>query len=154
MAPINLTQDTSTIYLQLDALSTFWQFDQMTLDRLENFIYKNFKYPKGGGWDLNSLRADILWQNDLLDTPLSTQILPQELANQQNIDLKKANAVQLISKEILQRYKPIINGAADQLIIQEISQVIYAMEAVRLGIFKPTISDTALPSAITTLLNE
>ncbi|MFK7979955.1 MAG: hypothetical protein AB8G86_08240, partial [Saprospiraceae bacterium] len=110
--------------------------------------------PKGGGWDLNSLRADILEQNDLLEIDKTNILLPEELATTQTTSLKNRDAIQLISKELLHRYKPNLTTVADQQTIQEISQVIYAMEAVRLGIFKPTIGEETLPSTIVDLMGD
>lgn len=147
------TNITSLDNFKLDTLSIFWQFDQATLNKLETFISERFKYPKGGGWDLDSLRADILAQNDLLEIGKINTLLPEELAANQGINLKKPNAVQLISQELLQRYKPNLYNAVDHQIIQEISEVIYAMEAVRLGIFKASISEETLPSEIVGLMD-
>jgi len=138
----------------LDALSTFWQFDQFILDKLENFISERFKYPKGGGWDLDSLRADILEQNDLLEIDKANILLPQELATTQKASLNNQDAIQLITQELLQRYKPNLTSATDHQTIREISQVIYAMEAVRLGIFKPSIEAGTLPSNMVDLMED
>ena len=146
------TNTTNLHNFKLDALSTFWQFDQTVLDKLETFISERFKYPKGGGWDLDSLRADILEQNDLLELDKTTIPLPDELANTQDLLLKNPDAVQLITQELLHRYKPNLTAASDQQVIHEISQVIYAMEAVRLGIFKPSIATGTLPSMIINLM--
>lgn len=148
------TTITSIDNFKLDALSAFWQFDQATLNKLEAFISDRFRYPKGGGWDLDSLRADILEQNDLLEIEKINAFLSEELANNQGINLKQPNAIQLISQELRQRYKPNLFDASDHQTIQEISQVIYAMEAVRLGIFKPSISEGTLPSEIVSLMEE
>ncbi len=137
---------------KLDALSTFWQFDQIILDKLETFISERFKYPKGGGWDLDSLRTDILEQNDLLEIDNTTILLPDELATTQSAPLKNPAAIQLISQELLHRYQPNLTEPSDHQTIHEISQVIYAMEAVRLGIFKPSIATETLPSQIVNLI--
>ena len=139
---------------KLDALSTFWQFDKTILAKLENFISERFKYPKGGGWDLDSLREDILEQNDLLEIDKTNILLPDELATNQKIALKNQDAIQLISEELLHRYKPNLTEASDQQTIREISQVIYAMEAVRLGVFKPTIEKKTLPSNMVDLMRD
>lgn len=139
---------------KLDALSTFWQFDKAVLAKLEHFISERFKYPKGGGWDLDSLREDILEQNDLLEINKTNILLSEELATTQKILLKNRNAIQLITKELLHRYKPNLTEAADQQTIREISQVIYAMEAVRLGIFKPAIGEETLPSNMVDLMGD
>jgi len=139
---------------KLDALSTFWQFDQTILNKLESFITDRFKYPKGGGWDLDSLRANVLEQNDLLEIKKINTLLSEELAANQAIDLKKSDAIQLISQELLNRYKPNLNHLSDHQTIQEISQVIYAMEAVRLGIFKPSIDAGTLPSNMVELMED
>lgn len=139
---------------KLDALSTFWQFDQATLDKLEAFIEARFKYPKGGGWDLDSLREDILFQNDLLEIEKTAILLPDELAATQGINLKNPDALQLISQELIQRYKPNLFDKSDHQIIQEISQVIYAMEAVRLGIFTGTIPALTTPSCVVGLMKD
>ena len=95
------TNITSLDNLKLDAFSTFWQFDQATLNKLEVFISERFKYPKGGGWDLDSLRADILEQNELLEINKANILLSEELAANQGINLKQPNAIQLISQELL-----------------------------------------------------
>lgn len=139
---------------KLDALSTFWQFDQATLDKLENFIEDRFKYPKGGGWDLDSLREDLLLQNDLFEIEKTATLLPDELANNQGVKLRNLDAVQLISQELLQRYKPNLFDQADHQIIQEISLVVYAMEAVRLGIFKGSIPAVTSPSGVVGLTGD
>ena len=139
---------------KLDALSTFWQFDKTILDKLENFISERFKYPKGGGWDLDSLREDILEQNDLLEIDKNNILLSEELAANQKTSLINQGAIQLITQELLQRYRPNLTKETDHQIIQEISQVIYAMEAVRLGIFKPSIDEKTLPSNIVDLMKE
>ncbi len=120
------TNITSLDNFKLDAFSTFWQFDQATLNKLEIFISERFKYPKGGGWDLDSLRVDILEQNDLLEINKINVLLPEELAANQGIDLKQPNAIQLIIQELLQRYKPNLFDTSDHQTIQEISQVIWA----------------------------
>jgi len=172
--PLNLhdlqfNQDTNILYMKyieektntssiddfkLDALTTFWQFDQATLNKLETFIEERFKYPKGGGWDLDSLREDILCQNNLMEIEKTAILLPDELSTAKGINLKKPDALQLISQELLQRYKPNLFDKADHQIIQEICQVIYAMEAVRLGIFKENIPALATPSSVIGLMEE
>lgn len=140
--------------LKLDALTTFWQFDQATLNKLETFIEERFKYPKGGGWDLDSLREDILFQNDLMEIEKTAILLPDELSTAKGINLKQPDALELISQELIQRYKPNLFDKADHQVIQEISQVIYAMEAVRLGIFKGTIPELTRPSSVIGLMQD
>lgn len=137
---------------KLDALSTFWQFDQIILEKLESFIRQRFKYPKGGGWDLDSLRTDILEQNDLFEIEKLYTLLPEALAANQGGLPINSNAIQLINQELINRYKPNLSRLSDYQTIQNISQVIYAMEAVRLGILKPGIDKETLPSRIVNLL--
>ena len=100
------------------------------------------------------MREDILEQNDLLEIDKTNILLPDELATNQKIALKNQDAIQLISEELLHRYKPNLTEASDQQTIREISQVIYAMEAVRLGVFKPTIEKKTLPSNMVDLMRD
>ncbi len=96
------------------------QIQHVMLDSLEVFISEHFKYPKGGGWDLDSLRADLFFQYDVMETP--------------TIDLQSPNIVEIISQEIIQRYQPNLSTSEDHETIQKISQVIYEMEIARLGL--------------------
>ena len=96
------------------------QLQQEILDNLEAFISEHFKYPKGGGWDLDSLRADLFFQYDVIETT--------------TINLKSPNVIETITQEIIQRYQPNLSTSEDHETIQKISQVIYEMEMARLGL--------------------
>lgn len=133
---------------KLDAISTIWQFDKEVLSRLENFISERFKYPKGGGWDLDSLREDILFQNDIEFTDEVMTLLPDEIANNRGVN---SNAINLIKQELQERYKPNLSAPEDFEVIQEISQVIYAMEAVRLGLLGEHVDKKTHPSIVNDL---
>lgn len=134
---------------KLDAVATIWQFDKEVLSKLENFIRERFKYPKGGGWDLDSLREDILFQNDieLLDQKMT--LLPDEIAKNRGGYWQQAfDTIALIEKELMERYKPNVSSLEDHQTIKEISKVIYAMEAVRLGLLGNQIDKEIGPSKI------
>lgn len=90
------------------------QTQQVLLDDLETFISDHFKYPKGGGWDLDSLRADLFFQHDVMETS--------------TINLKSPIVIETITQEILQRYQPNLFTSEDYETIQKISQAIYEME--------------------------
>jgi len=146
------TNITSLDSFKLDALSTFWQFDQSVLDKLETFIEERFKYPKGGGWDLDSLREDIIFQNDLTLPGRTKILLPDEIAANRDLNFSNTNDISLITEELIERYKPNLYSSEDMETLQQISQVIYAMEAIRLGLLGQQIDTETPPSTINKLL--
>jgi len=137
---------------KLDALSTFWQLNQLILDQLEDFIAERFKYPKGGGWDLDSLCEDIIFQNDLTLEGRTKILLPDEIAANRKLNFKNADAIQLITRELIERYRPNLHSSQDHENLQQISKVIYAMEAIRLGLLGQQIDRETPPSSINELL--
>ena len=137
---------------KLDALSTFWQLDQLILDQLEAFIAERFKYPKGGGWDLDSLCEDIIFQNDLTLEGRTKILLPDEIAANRKLNFKNSDAIQLITRELMERYRPNLHSAKDHKTLRQISQVIYAMEAIRLGLLGAQIDTETPPSSVNKLL--
>ncbi len=137
---------------KLDALSTFWQLDQFILDQLEDFIAERFKFPKGGGWDLDSLCEDIIFQNDLTLEGRTKILLPDEIAANRKLNFKNSDAIQLITRELIERYRPNLYSPQDQATLQQISQVIYAMEAIRLGLLGQQIDRETPPSSVNKLL--
>jgi len=153
MRESNKLNDISSLdNFKLDAIATIWQFDKETLAKLENFISERFKYPKGGGWDLDSLREDILFQNDIEFTDEIITLLPTEIATNRDLRPQNKSAIELINQELHERYKPNLSSSADYQTIQEISQVIYAMEAVRLGLLGRQVEKETPPSTINDLL--
>lgn len=146
------TNITSLDSFKLDALSTFWQLDQPTLDKLEKFIAERFKYPKGGGWDLDSLREDIIFQNDLTIEGRTKILLPDEIAANRAFNFQNTDSIRLITLELIERYQPNLHTPNDLEILQEVSQVIYAMEAIRLGLLDQKIDTETPPSTINKLL--
>lgn len=154
MSRLNKVAEVSILdNFKLDALSTIWQFDATVLDKLENFISERFKYPKGGGWDLDSLREDILFQNDIELFDRSMTLLPDEIAKNRGINLQHAQStIKLINHELQERYRPNLSSTDDYQTIQEISQVIYAMEAVRLGLLGSHLDSATPPSIINDIL--
>ncbi len=150
--PNQSTNITSLDSFKLDALSTFWQLDQPTLNKLEAFIDERFKYPKGGGWDLDSLREDIIFQNDLTLAGRTKILLPDEIGTNRNFNFNNKDAILLITQELIERYQPNLYTPKDMETLQQISQVIYAMEAIRLGLLNQQIDTETPPSTITKLL--
>lgn len=146
------TNITSLDSFKLDALSTIWQLDQSVLDKLEAFVDERFNYPKGGGWDLDSLRADIIFQNDLTIEGRTKILLPDEIAANRKLNFKKRDSIQLITQELIERYRPNLYTPEDREILEQISQVIYAMEAIRLGLLGQVIEEDTPPSIINKLL--
>ena len=143
-----LTRISNLDDFKLDAIATIWQFDKEVHARLEKFISERFKYPKGGGWDLDSLREDILFQNDIEFTDEIITLLPDEIAHNRGASFQKGSAIELINQELFERYKPNLSSPKDHQIIQEISQVIYAMEAVRLGLLGDQVKKETPPSNV------
>ena len=139
---------TSLDSFKLDALSTIWQLDQSVLDKLEAFVDERFNYPKGGGWDLDSLREDILFQNDLTIEGRTKILLADEIAANRSLNFQNTDSIQLITQELIERYKPNLDTPEDFKTLQQISQVIYAMEAIRLGLLGPQIDTKTPPSSI------
>lgn len=137
---------------KLDALSTFWQLDQAILTKLEKFIDERFNYPKGGGWDLDSLCEDIIFQNDLTLAGKTKILLPDEIAANRDFNFKKTDGIDLITKELVERYRPNLYAPKDLETLQQISQVIYAMEAIRLGLLGNQIAKDTPPSVINKLV--
>jgi len=150
--PNQPTNITSLDSFKLDALSTFWQLDQSVVDKLETFIEERFKYPKGGGWDLDSLREDIIFQNDLTLAGRTKILLPDEIAANRDLNFSNTNGISLITKELIERYRPNLYSSEDHETLQQISQVIYAMEAIRLGLLGQQIDIDTPPSTINKML--
>ncbi len=150
--PNQPTNITSLDSFKLDALSTFWQLNQAVVDKLEIFIDERFKYPKGGGWDLDSLREDIIFQNDLTLEGRTKILLPDEIAANRAFNFKKTDGIRLITQELIERYKPNLYTPEDQETLRQISQVIYAMEAIRLGLLGQQIDTETPPSTINKML--
>ena len=150
--PNQSTNITSLDSFKLDALSTFWQLDQPILDKLETFVDQRFNYPKGGGWDLDSLREDIIFQNDLTLAGRTKILLPDEIAANRDLNFKNTDGIQLITQELVERYRPNLYTSEDLVTLNQISQVIYAMEAIRLGLLGPQIDKETPPSVINKLV--
>ncbi len=138
--------------LKLDALSIVWQLDQAIIDKLDKFVDDHFKYPKGGGWDLESLIDYFLSQNYLSFAERIKTLMLDEITANRRLNFKTTDGIQQITQALKEHYKPNIRKPEDAQNLYQLSQVIYVIAVIRLGVFGQSLDKEALPAFIAKFL--